>query len=83
MSLARQVSPHVWTRARSGRTRACEQGRGGRVPFPEDEIVATRAARPIAAVISMDGYWALRRIVEEIKYQLHAEAMESSSGRGW
>ncbi len=47
-----------------------------RVAFAEDELVVTRAGRPIAAVISMDGYWALRKIVEEIQYQLYAEVME-------
>ncbi len=47
-----------------------------RVAHTDAELVVTRADRPIAAVISMDGYWALRKIVEEIQYQLYAEVME-------
>ncbi len=46
------------------------------IAYAEDELVVMRDGRPIAAVISMDGYWALRRIVEEIQCQLCAEEME-------
>ncbi len=53
-----------------------------RVVFAEDELVVTRAGRPIAALISMDGYWALRKIVEEIQYQLYAEAWEEVEDAG-
>ncbi len=45
------------------------------VAFTEEELVVTRNGQAIAAVISMDGYRALRRVVGEIQ-----RALESGTG---
>jgi prevent-host-death family protein len=45
------------------------------VAFTEEELVVTRNGQAIAAVISMDGYRALRRVVGEIQ-----RALESGAG---
>ena len=41
-----------------------------RVAFAEDELVVTRGGQPIAAVISMDGWRALRHVAEGVVEEL-------------
>ncbi len=41
-----------------------------RVAFAEDELVVTRGGQPVAAVISMEGWRALRSVAEGVVEQL-------------
>ena len=45
------------------------------VAYAEDELVAMRDGQPIAAVISMDGWRALRRMAEDVIEQLGEERL--------
>ena len=45
------------------------------VAYAEDELVVMREGQPIAAVISMDGWRALRRIAEDVIEQLGEERL--------
>ena len=44
-----------------------------RVAFAEDELVVTRGGQPVAAVISMDGWRALRSVAEGVVEQMLGE----------
>ncbi len=44
-----------------------------RVAFAEDELVVTRGGQPIAAVISMEGWRALRHVAEGVVERLLGE----------
>ena len=45
------------------------------VAYADDELVVMRDGRPIAAVISMDGWRALRRMAEDVIEQLGEERL--------
>ncbi len=45
------------------------------VAYAEDELVVMRDGQPIAAVISMDGWRALRRMAEDVIEQLGEERL--------
>ncbi len=47
------------------------------VAYAEDELVVTRDGQPIAAVISMDGWRALRRMAEDVIVQLGEERLRA------
>ncbi len=44
-----------------------------RVAFAEDELVVTRGGQPVAAVISMEGWRAPRRVAEGVVEKLLGE----------
>jgi hypothetical protein len=50
------------------------------VAFAEDELVVMRDGQPIAAVISMDGWRALRRVAEGFMEQLGEERLRALVG---
>ena len=45
------------------------------VAYAEDELVVMRDGQPIAAVISMEGWRALRRVAEDVIEQLGEERL--------
>ena len=51
-----------------------------RVAFAEDELLVTRDGAPVAAVISMDGWRALRCVAEEFVEQLGEERLRVMLG---
>ena len=50
------------------------------VAYAEDELVVMRDGQPIAAVISMDGWRALRRVAEGVVEQLGEERLRALVG---
>ena len=53
-----------------------------RVAFAEDELVVTRAGKPIAAVISMDAFVALRKFIRGYEDAADAEAIAGARSEG-
>ncbi len=50
------------------------------VAFAEDELVVMRDGQPIAAVISMDGWQALRHVLGDVVQQLGEERLRALVG---
>ena len=51
-----------------------------RVAFAEDELVVTRDGAPVAAVISMDGWRALRSMAEGVVEKLGEQRLKTLLG---
>ena len=52
-----------------------------RVTHEDEELVVTRDGQPIAAVIGMDGFRALRHVVREVEEQLGEERLRMLLGQ--
>ncbi len=48
-----------------------------RVAFAEDELLVTRGGQPVAAVISMEGWRALRSVLGDVVQQLGEERLRT------
>ena len=53
-----------------------------RVAYEEDELVVTRAGKPIAAVVSMDAYVALRQLLRGHEEMADLRSIEEASDSG-
>lgn len=49
-----------------------------RVAYREDELVITRSGKPMAALISMDAYLALRKLIRPVEESIDAAAVLES-----